>query len=53
MAQMTWKEFKAEMEAKGVKEDSKIDYIDISYPPSNAELEVSIDADKNYFSVSD
>jgi len=39
--ELTWKEFKEQLEARGVKDDDKIEYIDIA-PHELAEIAVHI-----------
>lgn len=50
MSNLTWKEFKELAEKKGVTDDMKIDYIDISYP---TDIDVRIGTDKEDFHITD
>lgn len=45
---MTWKEFKEQVEAEGVKDDMEIDYIDISMDYGDG---LCVNVDRNSFSV--
>jgi hypothetical protein len=50
---MTWAEFKAQMEAAGVKDDTEVDYIDIHGGDRDLEIRFHENADGTSVSVLD
>ena len=50
---MTWGEFKAAVEQSGIDDDSKIHWIDVTYPNTKLNLKIARRSADNAFSIED